>query len=213
MPRPVLYVTLILVALTLVPLGLLVRDMAAGSSQGRLQVVPDMDNQPVLKAQGTSELFADGRAARLPVAGSVARGARPDAGPSATGRQDTSWVTSIPRPVTPELMARGQNRFEIFCAPCHGWNGSGAGIVGQRVAELGVSTWVPPNDLTSDLVAERAAGHLFNTITHGIRNMPAHGSQIPPADRWAIVAYVRALQRSVRGTFNDVPDDVRETLE
>ena len=82
----------------------------------------------------------------------------------------------------------------------------------QRAAALAEGTWTPPTDLASQTVVDRPVGHIYNTITNGIRNMPAYGSQIPPEDRWAIVAYVRALQLSRNATIDDVPADVRATL-
>jgi mono/diheme cytochrome c family protein len=110
------------------------------------------------------------------------------------------------------VMKRGQERFGIYCTPCHGMAGAGDGIVNARAERLQEGTWIPPSDLSSDVVRGRPAGHLFNTITNGIRNMPAYGSQIPEDDRWAIVAYVRALQRSQHTSIGDVPPELRGTL-
>jgi mono/diheme cytochrome c family protein len=95
--------------------------------------------------------------------------------------------------VDERLLKRGRERFDIYCASCHGADGLGNGAVNSR-AEGVHSKWVRPSDLTSALVRGRADGHVFNTITNGIRNMPGYGAQIPVEDRWAIVAYVRALQ-------------------
>jgi mono/diheme cytochrome c family protein len=113
------------------------------------------------------------------------------------------------------LVARGQERFDVYCAVCHGTSGYGNGPVSARalqLMELGNAQWTPPSSLHDDLVRGRPDGHIFNTITNGIRNMPAYGSQIPAADRWAIVGYVRALQRSQRATTGDVPADERDRL-
>jgi mono/diheme cytochrome c family protein len=241
MPRPILYVLLILTALTLVPLAFIAKARVTTSPRPRIQVVPDMDNQPTFRPQASSAFFADGRAMRPTVAGTVARGELPADASVQYGRpgglpewladqvdnqgeqpgqqagqetgQDEDWVATIPVPVTAELMVRGRERFDIFCAACHGLTGDGNGVVSVRATQLAEGTWTPPTDLTSDLVVERAAGHLFNTITHGLRNMPAYGDQVPVADRWAIIAYLRALQRSVRGTWADVPDEDRTTLK
>ena len=85
-------------------------------------------------------------------------------------------------------------------------------MVAQRADQLQEGTWTPPTSFHTDLIRERAAGHLYNTISNGIRNMPAYGSQIPIDDRWAIVAYVRALQRSQNATIDDVPADLQAQL-
>jgi mono/diheme cytochrome c family protein len=100
--------------------------------------------------------------------------------------------------VTESLVRRGQNRFDIFCAPCHGLDGYGDGPVAKRADALQEGTWVPPSSYHTDLVRQRPVGFIFNTITHGIRNMPAYGPQIPVADRWAIVSYVRELRNQLR---------------
>jgi mono/diheme cytochrome c family protein len=110
------------------------------------------------------------------------------------------------------MLLRGQERFNIYCSPCHGLTGAGDGLVSRRADALQEGTWVPPLTFHGDQVRGRPVGHLFNTITHGIRNMPAYGAQIPAEDRWAIVAYVRALQRSQNATVADVPPDLRAGL-
>jgi mono/diheme cytochrome c family protein len=101
---------------------------------------------------------------------------------------------------------------DIYCSPCHGLAGYGDGMVAKRAEELQEGTWTPPSSMHSDLIRVRPAGQLFNTITNGIRNMPAYGQQISVEDRWAIVAYVRALQRSQAATVEDVPRDLRTSL-
>ncbi len=171
-----------------------------------------MDQQPKFKAQSGNPLFADGRAMRPPVAGAVARG---EAGLDTLfhrGQSVGRWAETFPVPLTEESLRRGQERFDIYCAPCHGLAGRGDGIVNVRADRLQEGTWAPPADLTGDLVVDRPVGHLYNTITNGIRNMPAYGAQIPERDRWAIVAYVRALQRSRHATVDDVPPELRPAL-
>ncbi len=98
--------------------------------------------------------------------------------------------------MTQALVERGRDRFNIYCAPCHGLDGSGNGMVNQRAQELQEPKWVQPSNLTSDVVRARPVGHIYNTVNNGIRNMPGYGAQVPVEDRWAIVAYVRALQLS-----------------
>jgi len=214
MPRPIVYVLLVVSALTLLPLAFLARARFTPSTRTRIQVVPDMDSQPKFKAQVANPLFADGRAARLPVAGTVARGRLAADDLFFRGlTPDSTHCARLPVEITPELMARGRERFDIFCAVCHGASGNGRGLVHQHAEALAEGTWIAPSDLTSPLVAERPAGYLFAAITHGIRNMPGYGRQVRPADRWAIVAYLRALQRSARGTLEDLPADARRELE
>jgi mono/diheme cytochrome c family protein len=125
----------------------------------------------------------------------------------------TGFVTRIPVPVTLDLMRRGQERYDVYCAPCHGASGYGDGMVARRAAEMqaagsdAAAGWVAPTNYHTDELRGRPVGHLFNTITHGIRSMPAYARQIAVADRWAIAAYVKALQRSQHATG---PDDVPE---
>ena len=145
--------------------------------------------------------------------GTVARDELNNDSHSNRGQIGDEWAGSLPIPITESLLKRGQERFGIFCATCHGLGGVGDGMVSRRADQLQEGTWTPPTDLTSSVVVERPDGHLFNTITHGIRNMPAYGPQIDPADRWAIVAYLRALQKSRNATLADVPESIRPTLQ
>jgi mono/diheme cytochrome c family protein len=214
MPRTLILIALVLASLTLVPLSCLMKVRTDSAKRGaREQIVPDMDAQPKFKTQAENAFFADGRAMRLPVAGTVARGRlEADSRRFRGVDHDTTYTTAFPLPVTEELLARGQERFRIYCAPCHGLGGAGDGMVHKRAESLQQGTWTPPSDLASPTVVARANGHLFHTITAGIRNMPAYGSQIPVDDRWAIVAYVRALQRARNATLADVPEDARRNL-
>ncbi|MFH1842227.1 MAG: cytochrome c [bacterium] len=217
MPRPIIYVLLVLTALTLLPLAFIARSRVTDSQRPRIQVVPDMDSQPKYKTQAPGPLFADGRAMRKHVSGTVAHGELWADDKVALGRHtagpDTGFVLTSPLPVTSEALARGRHRFDIFCAVCHGRLGDGNGMVHTRAAQLAEGTWTPPANLTADLTAGRPAGFLFDTITNGVRNMPGYGRQIPIEDRWAIVAYLRALQRSSRGSVDDVPSAERSRLE
>lgn len=205
-------VAVIMVALSWIPLALIARDRTTRSRTPRVMVIPDMDKQQKYQPQKMNALFADTRADRRPVEGTVARGAIELDEHRSGGMVDGEWATTFPMPVTEALMKRGQARFDIYCAPCHGLDGSGDGMVAKRADALQEGTWVPPTSLHDPNVRARSVGHLFNTITNGIRNMPPYGSQIPVADRWAIVAYVRALQRSANARIEDVPADVRPTL-
>lgn len=211
-PRWLLYTAAVVTALALVPFALIVRARSTTSPDPRIHIVPDMDRQPFLKAQSANPLFADGRAMRPPVAGTVARGELREDEAVFRGRAAGDWVTAIPVPVTEALMRRGQERWEVFCTPCHGSAGYGDGPVARRADRLQEGTWTPPSSLHTDLVRARPAGYLYNTIANGVRNMPAYGAQIPVHDRWAIVAYMRALQRSQHATIADVPADLQPQL-
>jgi len=206
-PRWLKLAAVALVLLSLVPLALIVRARHATSTKPRIHVVPDMDNQPRFKTQMTNPLFVDGRADRPPVEGTVARGALVDR-VVATGRDGEDWVEAIPVEVTTSLVQRGRDRFNIYCAPCHGLAGQGDGPVAKRADQLQEGTWTPPSSFHTDLVRGRPSGHLFNTITNGIRNMPPYGPQIPVMDRWAIVSYVRALQLSQNARLDEVPPEL-----
>src|SRR5262249_38975958 len=123
-----------------------------------------------------------------------------------TGKMGDQWGTGIPLPVTPELMERGQQRFNITCAMCHGAAAGGNGITKQ----YGLATVV---SLQDDRLRKMSDGEIFNTITNGKNTMMAYGPNIVVADRWAIIAYLRALQRSQHATIADVPEDHRAELD
>jgi mono/diheme cytochrome c family protein len=221
----------------LVPLAIVFNLNSTTSNLPRFQIVQDMDFQPKLKTQRASNMFADGRGMRPIIPGTVARGlldedsefhrglqadkadditvamTMPDA-LDAEGKGvkfDTyPWVKEFPEQfvVSEKLMERGQERYKIYCAPCHGAGGYGDGLVSERAAQLmqsGQAAWVKPVSFHSDAIRNQPNGQLFNTISHGVRKMPAYGGQIPPADRWAIVLYVRALQKSQNASKQDIP--------
>ncbi|HZZ42989.1 MAG TPA: cytochrome c [Tepidisphaeraceae bacterium] len=204
--RPPFWMTsaiVILIVASWVPLVLIARARVTPSPEPRVQFVQDMGTQPKYREQQSSEIFADGRADRLPVPGTVARGQLMEddnyyKGYTSTPGKPAKFFDGYPSEVTVDLalVERGQNRFNIYCAPCHGLDGSGTGPVHLRATELQESKWVPPANLHSASVRARLNGHLFNTISVGIRNMPGYASQVPVADRWAIVSYLRALQLS-----------------
>lgn len=193
-----------------------------------IQVFPDMDFQPRFDPQHTSEFFADSRAARQPVPGTVPMGyTLPNAyfstgannnkfgqkpagfsvGPAYydTGRIEDSYGDGIPLEPSPQLMERGRERFAIHCAICHGASGDGKGIVGQY-GLVGIA------NLQETRIRQMPDGQIFNTITHGKNTMGAYGGQVTVEDRWAIIAYLRALQRSFAGKLEDVPEDKRTVL-
>ncbi len=212
MPRWLVYSLILLGAAALVPLALIARARATTSELPRIQPIRDMAKQPKYKTQSANSLFADGRAMRPAVEGTVARGELHEDAALWSGRAADGWVTAFPVPVTEQLLRRGQERYDIYCSPCHGLAGYGDGPVAKRADALQEGTWTPPSSYHTDLVRSRPVGHLFNTVTNGIRNMPGYAAQIQAADRWAIVAYVRALQRSQDAKTADVPADLQRQL-
>lgn len=165
--------------------------------------IRNMYDQPKYEIQAYSDYFDDHRTMRLPVEGVVSREAEIDPR-IAKGRteDDATWVMTIPQEVVDRaggmgpLLDRGRGRYNIFCTPCHDSTGSGQGMVAKRAATIpGAGAFAPVN-LHQDRLRHIPDGQLFGTITNGIRNMPPYGPQTTPSDRWAIVAYVRALQLS-----------------
>ena len=195
MPRWVNFVLFVLAALALLPFACVYRARQTHSPLPRIHLVQGMDNQPRYTSQQVNPFFADTREARPPVEGTVARG-RLDLDDGLTrGVRDGKWIEAFPVPITGALLQRGSQRFQIYCVPCHGLAGYGDGIVAVRAERLQEGTWVPPSSMHVATVLAQPVGQLFNTVTNGVRTMPSYGSQIPVDDRWAIVAYVRALQR------------------
>ena len=111
-------------------------------------------------------------------------------------------------PLSRELIERGRERFNIYCGVCHGADVSGKGMVAQRAVLRSPKTWVAPTDLHSQAVVDQPVGRLFDSISNGVRNMPGYAAQISYQDRWAIVLYVRALQRSQAASASDIPEGV-----
>ncbi len=127
----------------------------------------------------------------------------------------TPWLTENPLAISAEVLSKGQEQFDIYCAVCHGANGAGNGLVNQRAQKILATTWNPPSSLHDEAISsgKYPEGKLFSTITNGIRKMPGYGSQIKVQDRWAIVAYVRALQQSQKASIDLVPEDQRQRIE
>ena len=196
-----------------------------------LELFPDMVRQMKVRAQAPLNFFADGRGPRLPVAGTVPIGyempnpnmteaqatsvgswSHPNASFSVgtdyynTGKMSNNWGTGIPLEVTRELMERGQQRFNITCAMCHGAAAMGNGIVKQH----GLATVV---SLQDERIRKMSDGEVFNTITNGKNTMMPYGPTIIVPDRWAIIAYLRAVQRSQNAVVADVPPEHRADLD
>jgi len=213
-PRPLVVTLVVLAALALFPPLVVAKARLSKSPKPRIALIQDMDNQERYKAQQANTAFLDGRAMRVPPAGTIARGEWRDDAHYYRGQVADGWALTFPPQVRVDraLLARGQERFGVYCAPCHGLGGAGDGLVHQRALQRDTPGWVQPTSLHDPLARGRPVGHLFNTITNGIRSMPPYGDQIPPADRWAIVAYVRALQLSQNARLEDVPPDRRAEL-
>lgn len=152
----------------------------------------NMDQQRRFEPQEQNKFFKDNRAQRQPVEGTIARGhLRHDKVYYQGINEDSSFVDQIPVDVTKSFVYRGQDRFNVYCTPCHGMAGDGKGIV--MVNQYG---YVPAPSFHQDRLRNVNDGYIYSVISNGIRNMPSYASQIPVKDRWAIVSYVRALQRS-----------------
>ena len=156
----------------------------------------DMHNQPKFIPQRGTEFYADGRSSRPQVENTVARGQLHEDSYFYTGLQDGKEGNVMPYPVTTEVLARGQERYNIYCTPCHSRVGNGAGMIVQR----GYSR---AGNFHTIRLQTAPLGHFFNVVTHGYGSMPDYATQVSPGDRWAIVAYVRALQLSQSAKSSD----------
>jgi mono/diheme cytochrome c family protein len=165
----------------------------------------EMYNQPRYKPLAESAFFADRRASRPLPEGTVARGWLRADQVLYQGKQGPNLATALPMPLTRELLKRGQERFNIFCSPCHDRTGSGRGMVVRR-------GYQPPPSFHIDRLRDAPVGHFFDVMTNGLGAMPDYASQIEVSDRWAIAAYVKALQLSQNAPLSDVPADRRNEL-
>jgi len=174
--------------------GLLLVGVLSGCARGctsprpPLHVNPNMDVQPRYEPQAASAFFYDGAEMRAPVEGTVARGELRDGSPYWTGKDGAgAFVTTVPVAVTDAVRARGQQRFDIYCAACHDKNGDGKGILFERGK-------VPTPSFHQDRLRQVPDGQIFDTITNGLGLMPSYRYPIPVADRWAIIVHLRELQ-------------------
>ena len=181
----------------------------SGGSTSRtppLMLLNDMRFQGKFRTQAETSLFSDRRTNRLPVDGTVPVGGLKEDEALFAGVVNNQYVGRNPLKVDAELLDWGQRRFNTYCSPCHDRTGQGRGIVAQR------AIWIPTN-LTEDRVKNFNDGEIFDVITHGRRSMPSYRYQVVARDRWAIVAYVRALQRAGGGAEQDIPADQRAGLQ
>lgn len=206
-PRWIWAAMTILTMLALIPVVQVFKARATKSNQPHYHVFSDMDFQPKAKSDQAFAEFADGRANRGAIPNTVARGELRADDAYYRGLRDGAWLNTLPQQVavTPELVDRGQERFNIYCAPCHGFDGAGHGIIPERMAKLG-GAWEARNLVDKASVAiAMPNGQLFNTISNGNNTMMGYASQIPVEDRWAIILYIRALQRSQNASETELP--------
>jgi mono/diheme cytochrome c family protein len=195
-----------------------------------IEIFPDMVRQDKVKAQAPSDFYADGRGARAHVTGTVPVGyaapqacSQPSSGCATmgspydvvvfsgkedyanTGKTGTNWGNGLPFSATMATLERGRERYQIQCAVCHGATGAGNGIA-SKYGLVGVA------NLQQQRIRDMSDGEIYNTIVNGKNTMLGYGSVIQLSDRWAIVAYIRALQRSQNATINDVPSAERDAL-
>ncbi len=252
LPRVFISAGILAAVLALLPPLLIAKVREEPHYSPRIHLIQDMDFQPRYQAQAPSMLFADGRAMRPNVSGTIAQGQlaedshlirgknlsqnyhgspvraekRGTAQGSGIGSKiNDNWAATFPMPVTQAMIERGRERFQIYCATCHGLAGEGDGMTAHRAAQRqeagtpGYTTWAVPRSLHAPSIVAQPVGQLFNTVTHGVaapnapNTMPGYAAQIPVDDRWAIVLYVRALQRSQNASLDDVPPEVRAQLK
>jgi hypothetical protein len=167
--------------------------LAAGCRQ-------DMADQPKAKPLAPSDFFVDGRSERPLEENTVARGSLANDELSAT-----KDMNNFPMPVTEQLLDRGEERYKIFCSPCHGLQGDGNGMVAMRGMKH-------PPTYHQDRLRQAPNGHYSDVITNGFGAMYSYSAQVPPQDRWAIIAYIRALQLSRNAKVAELPPDIRQKL-
>jgi mono/diheme cytochrome c family protein len=184
-----------------------------------LYIFPDMDRQLKLRPMTPDPFFANGVSSQLPPPGTVAQTKPMNVGgrevypyedsPVNTGRitGTTNFVANNPFPVTEQLLARGQQRFTIYCSPCHSRLADGNGIT-KKIGAMAIVA-----NLHDKRIVELPDGEIFSTITHGKNNMQSYAPQIPVKDRWAIIAYLRALQLSQLGSVDDLSPELRAKLK
>lgn len=187
-------------------LSLLAACRGQSSEDPPIHIIPDMDYQQKFLPESQNAFFSDQRAMRPLVDGTIARGELREDDGYFRGRAGDAWLGKAPVVPDEAMLRRGEERFGIFCAPCHDKAGSGKGLVVQRGFHM-------PPDLAADHARGLADGELFDIVSNGVRNMPSYKAQIPVDDRWAIVTWVRVLQRSQHASASDVPASNRNKIE
>ncbi len=166
----------------------------------------DMHNQPKYKPLAASDFFADGRSARPMIEGTVPRGHMRLDPARFTGKVSGQDITEFPFPITRADLGRGEERFNIYCAPCHSRLGDGQGMVVKRGFRAAAN-------YHTERLRKAPIGHFFDVITNGFGAMASYASRVPVDDRWRIIAYIRALQYSQAASINDVPAQLRGLLD
>jgi mono/diheme cytochrome c family protein len=212
-PLWIRWTVIVITCLATIPLALIFRARTSYNDKPRIHIIQNMDNQPKFVSQEANALFLDGRVMRPRVEGTIARGAMVEDMHNHMGVNKDEWATSYPESLTVDraFVERGQERYGIYCSLCHGHGGFGEGLIHQRASllvETGANgtSWVAPKNLHDEAIRQQPIGQLFNTITNGVRTMSGYASQIPVDDRWAIVAYVKALQFSQHADPATVPN-------
>lgn len=182
------------------------RILLALAAVGAVACRQDMHNQPRYKPLAATDFFGDGRSARPAIADTVARGAMRIDDARFTGKVNGVDVTAFPFQITRADMLRGQERFNIYCSPCHGRAGDGQGMIVRRGLRQ-------PPSYHIDRLRNAPVGHFFDVVTNGFGAMPSYASRVPVDDRWRVIAYIRALQYSQNAQLNDVPASNRSDLD
>jgi len=168
----------------------------------------DMWRQPKHEPLDASEFFADGQASRPLLPGTIARDHLREDGAFFTGSENGKWIDKMPLEVTKELVKRGQERYDIYCSPCHGRTGDGKGMIALR----GFQLKRPVGNYHTDRLRNMPVGHFYDVITNGYGAMYSYASRVEPQDRWAIVAYIKALQLSQNATVEDADAEGKAKL-
>ncbi len=168
----------------------------------------DMWRQPKHEPLDASEFFADGQASRPLLPGTIARDHLREDGAFFTGAENGKWLDKIPVEVTKDLVKRGQERYDIYCSPCHGRTGDGKGMIALR----GFQLKRPVGNYHTDRLRKMPVGHFYDVITNGYGAMYSYASRVEPQDRWAIVAYIKALQLSQNATVEDADAEGKAKL-
>ncbi len=166
----------------------------------------DMHDQPRYKPFAATDFFGDGRSARPAIEGTVARGHLRIDQARYAGKLNDQEIDYFPFPITRSDLERGQERFNIYCSPCHSRIGDGNGMVVRRGFRQAAS-------YHTEKLIKAPVGHFFDVMTNGFGAMPSYASRIEPDDRWRIAAYVRVLQFSQNASLDDVPNDMRPQMD
>lgn len=234
MPKWILGFIVASTAFALIPFAVAAKARNSHSSEPHIYIFPDMNWQPKYKSDTAMDMFPDDRANRGDIPGTIARGWLEADDTFYRGLDNGAWTTAFPKAygdgtpfaVDDALLKRGQDRYNIYCTPCHGYDGRGASDPDEQLAMVpfrvkqGGGLWQPRNLVeapaangTGGVVVQMPNGQLFNTISNGYSTMQGYAAQITHADRWAIVAYVRALERAQNASLDDVPEGQRSSIK